>query len=91
MKLIRPDPKQNYTILETNEGAVLFSYETPVAALVNNKWYVTTKQHSKTTSKHINNWLLRKLGNRRKTEPIISKPQEFFDQLFERVIITVES
>ena len=91
MRLLRPDAKQSYAILEANQGAVLFSYQTPVAALIDNKWYVTTKKHSKTTSKHINNWLLTKLGNRRKTEPIISKPQEFFDQLFEQVIITVES
>ena len=52
----------NMTELELSNGTrVLFSYQTPVAALVNegeNKWhqYKTDKEWSKTTTRHINKW-----------------------------------
>ena len=54
---------------------VLFSYRTPVAA-INNVYgtcYVTSKQWSKTTSKHITQWL-----NGRAFEVV---DQEFLDNL----------
>ena len=37
---------------------VLFSYKTPVAALVPGKgWIKTSTHYSRTTSKHINQWI----------------------------------
>lgn len=42
---------------------ILFSYETPVAARVPGRGFVRTdKFYSKTTTKHINQWLKGKLG-----------------------------
>lgn len=49
----------NMTQLTTANGAVvLFSYQTPVAALLPNGAYVkTNKKWSQTTTRHINKWL----------------------------------
>lgn len=48
----------NSTELTVNDGKILFSYETPVAVFVKNiGYYRTIKNHSRTTSKHINLWL----------------------------------
>lgn len=49
----------NQTELHTNGGAVVFfSYETPVAAqLADGGFVYTSKKWSRTTSKHINQWL----------------------------------
>jgi hypothetical protein len=49
----------NKTELHTNAGAViLFSYKTPVAAQLPQGGFVRTTQHySRTTSKHITQWL----------------------------------
>jgi len=48
----------NQTELVTKSGAiVLFSYSTPVAALVDGKYYRTKQFYSVTTSKHINRWV----------------------------------
>ena len=49
----------NKTELHTNDGAViLFSYETPVAAqLAEGGFIKTSKKWSRTTSKHITQWL----------------------------------
>ncbi len=49
----------NKTELHLSDGTViLFSYETPVAALIPGKGYVRTSTHySRTTSKHIGQWL----------------------------------
>jgi cytochrome b len=49
----------NQTELHTNSGAVvLFSYQTPVAAQLAEGGFVrTSTKWSKTTSKHINQWL----------------------------------
>jgi len=68
MKLIPIGPNQ--TELHLNNGTiVLFSYKTPVAANlvmpVSSAWpdsreyfFIKTKEHySKTTSKHVNQWL----------------------------------
>jgi hypothetical protein len=40
-----------------NETVVLFSYQTPVAALIKGQFFRTTKKWSVTTSKHINRWI----------------------------------
>lgn len=49
----------NQTEIEMTDGTrVLFSYRTPVAVYVPGAGYFrTTTSHSKTTSKHINQWL----------------------------------
>jgi len=49
----------NMTELATNSGAViLFSYSTPVAALLPSGQYVRTeKKYSATTTRHVNKWL----------------------------------
>ena len=49
----------NMTELSTNSGAViLFSYSTPVAALLPSGQYVRTeKKYSATTTRHVNKWL----------------------------------
>lgn len=49
----------NMTELATNSGAViLFSYSTPVAAMLPSGQYIRTeKKYSATTTRHINKWL----------------------------------
>ena len=48
----------NKAELVTNSGStVLFSYNTPVAALHEGNYYRTNEFYSVTTSKHINQWL----------------------------------
>lgn len=70
----------NVTKVFLPEWTVLFSYNTPVAALEisTGKYYRTSEFHSVTTSKHINQWL----SGWRKAEAI-EKPQEFFNQIVE--------
>ena len=54
----------NQTQVSLADGTeVLFSYSTPVAALVPGKgWMRTERTHSVTTTKHVNRWLLDKVG-----------------------------
>ena len=49
----------NKTVVSYDNGLeVFFSYETPVAAYCPNRGYIKTKtNYSRTTSKHINQWL----------------------------------
>ena len=48
----------NQTELSTNGMIVLFSYSTPVAAMLPSGRYVkTSTKYSVTTTKHINKWL----------------------------------
>lgn len=48
----------NQTLVHLPVGTVLFSYETPVAAYVSGRGYVrSAEKFSKTTSKHVNQWL----------------------------------
>ena len=49
----------NMTELSTNSGAViLFSYSTPVAAMLPSGQYIKTdKKYSATTTRHVNKWL----------------------------------
>jgi|TARA_R100000093_G_scaffold34714_1_gene18352 hypothetical protein len=51
--------KNNVNVLAFNDGTqVLFSYRTPVAGRTANFKYVRTSEYySKTTSRHINQWL----------------------------------
>jgi hypothetical protein len=56
---------------------VLFSYSTPVAALVPGKGWIRTEQfYSVTTSKHINRWLAENCGG-----DVATVPQWEVDQL----------
>ncbi len=49
---------------------VLYSYSTPVAALVPGKGWIRTEQfYSVTTSKHINRWLAENCGGEVQTVP----------------------
>ena len=50
----------NQTELHLNNGVIVFfSYNTPVAARLDNGTYVTTEEvYSPTTTKHVNKWLL---------------------------------
>jgi hypothetical protein len=47
----------NQTELHTEGKIILFSYETPVAAYFQGKYYRTSRKYSTTTSRHINAWL----------------------------------
>jgi hypothetical protein len=56
---------------------VLYSYSTPVAALVPGKGWIRTEEfYSATTSKHINRWLAENCGG-----TVQSVPQWNLDQL----------
>lgn len=60
-----------------NGTIVLFSYSTPVAALVPGKGWIRTEQHhSATTTKHANAWLKRHCGG-----TVQDVPQWELDQL----------
>jgi len=66
--------RQNVNELNVHDGlTVLFSYKTPVAAIVDSMRYRTSYKWSKTTTRHINQWL--NGGHAQE------KPQEFFDGL----------
>ncbi len=70
--------KANMTELELKENVfVLFSYKTPVAVYENGKHIVTEKYWSRTTSRHINQWLSGATPT--------TKPQEYFDNLVSSV------
>ena len=57
MKLVPHGSNQNVVIFE-NGIKVLFSYSTPVAAFHPIQgWLMTEEKYSRTTSKHINQWL----------------------------------
>lgn len=74
----------NQTVLTRKNGLqVLFSYETPVAALVPNIGYVKVdwktlapEHRSRTTRRHINNWLP-------EPEATETRPLKFFKSLEE--------
>jgi len=55
MKLKHIGPNQMELCI--GEQVILFSYETPVAAKIGDKFYRTEKIHSRTTTRHINQWL----------------------------------
>ncbi len=76
--------KANMTELEIVPGLfVLFSYKTPVAAIrtVTLTAYQTEKKWSRTTSRHITQWL----GMHPEVFGATYKPQEFFDNLINSV------
>jgi hypothetical protein len=65
----------NQTELHLNNGTIVFfSYNTPVAARLDNGTYVTTEEvYSPTTTKHVNKWLL--------NEAYTTVTQQFIDEL----------
>lgn len=69
MKL-KPVGKNN-TILKMDGVEILFSYNVPVAARIDGMVYKTSKVHSITTTRHINQFLAGETANER--------PQEWFD------------
>jgi hypothetical protein len=67
----------NQTELEISPDLIVFfSYNTPVACWYYGRYYRTAKKHSKTTSRHINDWL--ESVHAEETKP---QPQEWFDHL----------
>ena len=70
----------NQTEVELTDGTcVLFSYKTPVAALVPGRgWVRTSAKYSSTTTKHVNRWLFNNVG---RTDCVPSVPQEEIDEL----------
>ena len=69
----------NQNEVEVNDVTILFSYKTPVAChIVGEGFFKTEKKWSKTTSKHINQFITRNGGT---PEKVQEKPQEFFDNL----------
>lgn len=73
--------KANMTELELESVIVLFSYKTPVATIFwygnEIKAYQTEKKWSRTTSRHITQWL----GLHPEVFGAQYKPQEYFDNL----------
>ena len=71
--------KANMTELSMENVTILFSYNTPVAVMIDEGlgfvFYRTAKRWSNTTSRHINQWL----GTYGKVAS--EKPQEYFDNL----------
>ena len=80
MKLIPVAANQNE--VELSSGVtVFFSYQTPVAAHVPGVGYVKTdKQWSRTTSRHIGQFL-RRNGFSGNMDMLTVKPQSYFDTL----------
>jgi len=70
----------NQTQVSLADGTeVLFSYSTPVAALVPGKGWMRTEQtHSVTTTKHVNRWLTSNASTYAKVALV---PQWDLDQL----------
>ena len=68
----------NQTEVSLADGTeILFSYSTPVAALVPGKgWIRSAKKWSTTTTKHVNAWLRKNCGG-----TVQSVPQWDLDQL----------
>lgn len=73
----------NRTEVEMGKYRVLFSYQTPVAykILGLSMVYVTEKFWSRTTSKHIGQWL----GSFQYDAPTVKVPQQQIDDLMESV------
>ena len=63
-----------------NGNVFFFSYETPVAARIDSRYYKTSKHHSSTTTRHINRFLHGDTVN------AVEKPQYFFDEEIETVL-----
>jgi hypothetical protein len=83
MNLIPVAPNMNELVFERNGNLykVLFSYRTPVAAVLNgDHFYQTEKKWSNTTSRHVKKWLAL-YGD----PGAQYKPQEFFEGIVSEV------
>ena len=67
--------KKNQTELINGNKVIFFSYNTPVAACIENEYFITEKRWSGTTTRHINKWLDGVTARIR--------PQNFFDGLID--------
>ena len=63
---------ENQSSVTIGNAFVLFSYSTPVAAIIDGKEYKTEKKWGVTTSKHINGFLI-------SSKDAELKPQQWFD------------
>lgn len=78
MKIVAIAP--NMTEIQTGNGCILFSYNTPVAVSDPcNSILKTNKKWSNTTSKHISKWIAMK-----GTKKVAEIEQEVIDRLVER-------
>jgi hypothetical protein len=75
MKLKTFNKKNASLLVLDDKNEILFSYETPVAALYDGTAVVTSKRYSTTTSRHINEWL--------EGRDSIVQEQEWFDTLLD--------
>lgn len=66
----------NQTEVRGNDTVVFFSYQTPVATVVDGRRYRTETRWSRTTERHINKWL--------RGLQVEVVPQSFFDGLLTR-------
>jgi hypothetical protein len=71
----------NMTEVLVNGYTVLFSYETPVAALTPQGWVRTSHKWSQTTTRHINKWLAE--HGPKGGVKAVEMPQDFFDSIIE--------
>ena len=67
---------QNMTELVLDKGVLFFSYNTPVAALMDGKMYVTTTRYSNTTSRHITKFVMSGFHD---MADVLKIDQSFFD------------
>jgi hypothetical protein len=74
MKLIPYGKNQTLLVIQPGQFEVFFSYQTPVAAIIDGHCYQTSTKHSQTTSKHIRSFF----GPEQET---IKKEQSFFESL----------
>ena len=80
MKLIKAG--SNQSIVRVNNNKELFySYDTVVSARINDVYYKTSFKHSRTTSRHINNYL--------KANKAIEVSQDFLDNLLDNNVIDI--
>lgn len=81
--------KANMTEVHLNDKVtVLFSYKTPVAAWISGEGYLRTdKKWSRTTTRHINQWLADSYLDKKGVNDGSAKfkPQEYFDNLANEV------
>jgi len=79
----------NQTLIEDSGCRILYSYETPVVLITNNRAYKTDEKWSCTTSKHMNKFL-RNEGFDPKAD-VTLVPQVTLNEWREHQFITVES
>jgi len=78
MKLRHKDANQ-IELQFKNGNIFFFSYDTPVAARIDSRYYKTSKYHSAATSRHMTRFLHGDTVN------AVEKPQYFFDEEIERI------